>query len=134
MNPQECFNSWEESVKEGVSIHHSYQDPIIVHTVKDYYDADEVACEEDWSNHKEASDFGDVEVSVENILSGTELTHYYEERVLDAFDVSGIGEFERRLNELENPSEFLSFLNNYAFDETKGRIIEWLAEQHLGTL
>jgi len=102
------WNNWKSIIEDrGVTVCHSSQDEITVHNVKDYYDADETGCEEDWANYQ-----GYVTETVEDILNGNvDINSYELDECLNSFINGQFSQFENQFNELEDQSEFLSHIN-----------------------
>lgn len=101
---EEEYQSFTSAVSEGITIEHFGQDKITVYTVKEYYEADEIACENDFSdNYSEAS------VSVENILDGSvDIVGYEHQLALESW-VNG--QHQQMYNQITDFESFVDYLD-----------------------
>lgn len=103
---KEEYQAFEEYVSDGLQIRHSGTvGTITVNTIAEYYEVDEVACEEDFSNI-----FSDKDVSIEDILNGnTDIDTYEHDLALESWIN---GNKQQMLEYVEEYEEFLDYLES----------------------
>lgn len=108
MTIKEEYQSFESIISEGVDIQHSGQDLITVTTVKEYYEADEVACEESWADYH-----SDCDVSVEDILNNAvSLDDYEFSQVLNSYVNGQFKQCFEQFENLDDHDAFMDWLDN----------------------
>jgi hypothetical protein len=108
---RENYSDFEACASNGIDCCHSGCDFITVYNVQDWYDNDEVDCENCFSNS-----FCDLDVSVESILIGEINVDEFEiEECHNSFINGQFKQFEDQFNQLEDHDEFLDYAENYGF-------------------
>lgn len=117
-----AFEQFEATVSQGITLENGR---LIVDTVRDYFDADEVACEEGWSNAMSDENLSCL-VSVEDILNGEDLVHVLESNAEDSFINGQFKQFKEQVENFDDLSGFVDYLETYSEDETEKKILRWL--------
>ncbi|HAV1520141.1 TPA: hypothetical protein JG825_003460 [Vibrio parahaemolyticus] len=117
-----AFEQFEATVSQGITLENGR---LIVDTVRDYFDADEVACEEGWSNAMSDEDLSCL-VSVEDILNGEDLVHVLESNAEDSFINGQFKQFKEQVENFDDLSDFVDYLEMHSEDEREKKILRWL--------
>ncbi|MCR9909665.1 hypothetical protein NB545_19715 [Vibrio campbellii] len=117
-----AFEQFEATVSQGITLENGR---LIVDTVRDYFDADEVACEEGWSNAMSDEDLSCL-VSVEDILNGEDLVHVLESNAEDSFINGQFKQFKEQVENFDDLSDFVDYLETHSEDEREKKILRWL--------
>ena len=117
-----AFDQFEATVSQGITLENGR---LVVDTVRDYFDADEVACEEDWSNAMSDEDLSCL-VSVEDILNGEDLVHVLESKAEDSFINGQFKQFKEQVENFDDLSDFVDYLEMHSEDEREKQILRWL--------
>ncbi|HHP0492441.1 TPA: hypothetical protein ACRZ2U_003203 [Vibrio harveyi] len=117
-----AFDQFEATVSQGITLENGR---LVVDTVRDYFDADEVACEEDWSNAMSDEDLSCL-VSVEDILNGEDLVHVLESKAEDSFINGQFKQFKEQVENFDDLSDFVDYLEMHSEDEREKKILRWL--------
>ncbi|MCG9589947.1 hypothetical protein L1D35_20280 [Vibrio harveyi] len=117
-----AFEQFEATVSQGITLENGR---LIVDTVRDYFDADEVACEEGWSNAMSDEDLSCL-VSVEDILNGEDLVHVLENNAEDSFINGQFKQFKEQVENFDDLSDFVDYLEMHSEDEREKEILRWL--------
>ena len=101
------FQEFEDIVGGGIEVEHSGQDKIVVYTVQDFYNADEVACEEWFSNSY------DCTLSVEDILSGNYDLQFYEfDEIVTSFNNGQKKQASTQFDNLDDQQGFIEWVES----------------------
>lgn len=138
MNTLEVYQEFESIVSEGTTIKHSGQDLVTVTSVRDYYDADENACEEHWCNFKDDY-FPDFDVSIEDILEDkVQWEYYYEENCIQSFINGQFDQFDTQVSEmstvLDKAEDFIDYLQSNYEGQVSKDILIYLAIDYVNSL
>lgn len=105
------FQNFENMVSDGIEVEHRGQDKIIVHTVQDFYNTDEVMCEEWFSNSY------DCALSIEDILSGNYDLEFYEfDEIVTSFNNGQKEQASSQFDNLDDQQEFIDWVESSTND------------------
>lgn len=113
----EYLNAWENFnslVEEGLTLSFGER-KVKVHSVNEYFEEDEVACEEQWANIQSDNGLSCV-ISAEDALNGEDLIHVLERQAEDSFISETFDDFGERIQEL-NLEDFLDYLEKFSTHE-----------------
>lgn len=120
------FEQFESTVEEGIDLGLvPFVGNVTVSSVREYYDADEVACEEAWSNLMDSESL-DPLVTIEDILNGEDLLHVAERQAYDSFVNGQFKQFKNQIEEFDDMDDFLDYLETYHEEGMELKILRWL--------
>ncbi|EGQ9131524.1 hypothetical protein GA069_16920 [Vibrio parahaemolyticus] len=120
------FERFESTVEEGISLGRvPFVGEVTVHSVREFYDTDEIACEEQWSNLMDSESISPL-VTIEDILNGEDLRYLLEEDALTSFQNGQFKQFKNQIENLNDLDDFLDYLKENSELEEEVKILRWL--------
>ncbi len=116
---KEVFEVFEMMVDEGRTFVYENKE-VVVHSVKEYWDEDEVACEEEWANYQDHRGLQCGLVSVEDILNGEDINCLLEAQCLTSLHNGQFSQFLNQFEELSDKEEFFDYVEE---NETTDKVI-----------
>lgn len=107
------FEQFTNEVSWGVEITaHSGpngQPAATVTSVREYYEADEIACEQHWHNYLDSEGL-ELLITIEDILNGEGTSDLLEVQVLGSFTNGQFKQFREQFDNLDDKEEFIDWL------------------------
>ncbi len=104
------------------------QGETICHSVRDWYNADEIDCEQSWANHLDSESLN-LLLTVEDILNGDDTQYTLEVQCHTSYINGQFKQFIEQYHELSDDDDFLDYLDEYYSDATPEK-----SKQHINIL
>lgn len=124
-----AFEGFQEIAEGHIVQAHSGpsgQGETICHSVRDWYNADEIDCEQSWANHCDSESL-DLLLTVEDILEGDETAYTLEAQCHTSYTNGNFKQFIEQHEALEDGDDFLTYLGEYYYDSTPEEHKQYIA-------